>query len=122
MKKSLGASEISNINSDWICGICVKKSADKTWITIVGVYLPCLDLGIDLYRDCLSELEKVISKSECMGPVIVAGDFNAHLGSIWGPRVQCNPNLQGVSLEICWTDASSMLFSCVSLQVYIQIW
>ena len=67
-------------------------------ITIVSVYLPCLDLGIGLYCDCLIELEKVISKSDCMGPVIVADDFNAHLGSILGPRVVCNPYLQGVLL------------------------
>ena len=98
-KNSLGASEISNINSDRICGIRVKKGADETWITTVGVYLPYPDLGIDLHRDCLSKLEKVISGSECMGPAIVAGDFNAHLGSICGPRVEYNSNLQGVLLE-----------------------
>ena len=98
-KKLLDATEISDIQSDRICGIRVKKSSvDDTSITILGVYLPCLDLGIDLFRDCLAELERVISESECMGPVIVAGDFNAHLGSMWGPRAGGNPNLQGVLL------------------------
>ena len=98
-KKSLDATEISDIQSDRICGIRVKKSSvDDTSITILGVYLPCLDLGIDLFRDCLAELERVISESECMGPVIVTGDFNAHLGSMWGPRAGGNPNLQGVLL------------------------
>ena len=57
-------------------------SDDETWITIVGVYLPCLDLGMDYYRESLIELERVISKAEHWGPVIIAGDFNwSHMRS-----------------------------------------
>ena len=47
---------------------------------LLGVYLPCLDQGVDCYRDHLVELERVISESELQSPVMVLGDFNAHLG------------------------------------------
>ena len=56
-------------------------------MSIIGVYLPCLDLEMDLYCDSLIELERVISVSEVWGPVIIAGDFNAHLGPRWGSKV-----------------------------------
>ena len=65
---------------------------------IIGIYLPCLDLGVELYHESLIELERVISESEHWGPVIIAGDFNAHLGPTWGPRAHENPNLQGILL------------------------
>ena len=85
--KSLDVTQIYDIQSNRICGIRVRKALDDdTWISILGVYFPCLDLGIDLFHDCLVELERVISESECLGPVFVVGDFNAHLGSMWGPR------------------------------------
>ena len=97
-KKSLDVTPMMDIQSDRICGIRIKKSSenDDTWISVIGVYLPCLDLGVDLYRDSLIELERVISESECWGPVIVAGDFNAHLGPTWGTRAHSDPNLQGI--------------------------
>ena len=98
-KKSLDETQICDIQSDRVCGIRVRKSSDDdTWISILGVYLPCLDLGIDLYCDCLVELETIVSESECFSPVIIAGDLNAHLGSMWGLRAKCNPNLLGTLL------------------------
>ena len=72
LEKSLNVTKIYIIQSNRICGIRVRKSSDDdTWISILGVYLPCLDLGIDLFPDCLVELERVISESECLGPVFV---------------------------------------------------
>ena len=54
---------------DRICGIRIKRSngEDQSWLSILGVYLPCLDLGIELYRESLVELEKVVSVSEQLG-------------------------------------------------------
>ena len=37
-------------------------------------------------------------QSQQWGAVIVAGDFNAHLGPMWGPRAHKSPNVQGVLL------------------------
>ena len=96
-KKSLDAFPISAVESDRICGIRLKKD-NETWLSIIGVYLPCADLGLDYYRDTLIELEKVVSDSANLGPVVIAGDFNAHLGRMWGPRTPDTANSQGVLL------------------------
>ena len=99
-RKSFDVTPISDIRSNRICGIRIKRSTenDQSWISILGVYLPCLDLGAKLYHDSLVELERVVSESEQLGPVIIAGDFNAHLGPMWGPRANKSPNIQGVLL------------------------
>ena len=41
----------------------------------------------------------MVSVSEQLGPVIIAGDFNAHLGPKWRPRAHKSPNIQGVILS-----------------------
>ena len=94
---SLDAFQISDIVSDRVCGVRFKRDEDS-WLSIIGVYLPCADLGMDYYRETLIELERVISDSATHGPVIVAGDFNAHLGHMWGPRGSDAVNSQGLML------------------------
>ena len=44
------------------------------------------------------DLEKIISDSTILGPVVVAGDFNAHLWYLWGPRASSITNCQGLLL------------------------
>ena len=113
-RRSFDVTPISDIQSDRICGIRVKRTTDddQTWISILGVYLPCLDLGVELYRDSLVELERVVLESQQWGPVFVAGDFNAHLGPMWGPRAYKSPNVQGVLLgevlDRCKLHAASL--------------
>ena len=116
-KRSLDVTPISEIQSDRICGVRIKSMANtnESWISIIGVYLPCLDLGVDLYRESLIELERLILDSERMGPVIVTGDFNAHLGPMWGPRAQEHPNFQGILLVKFWIGVNFMLCHLVSL-------
>ena len=53
---------------------------------------------MELYHDSLVELERMVVESEQWGPVIVTGDFNAHLGPTWGSRAHKNSNIQGVLL------------------------
>ena len=110
-RKTFDVTPISDIQSDRICGIRVKRKTDddQTWISILGVYLSCLDLGVKLYRDSLVELERVVLESQQWGPVIVAGDFNAHLGPMWGPRAHKSPNvLLGEVLDRCKLHAVSL--------------
>ena len=45
------------------------------------------------------ELESLISEGQRLGPVLIAGDFNAHLGPLGGIRGQGIPNQQGVLLK-----------------------
>ena len=84
---SVGATPIGGISSDRICGI--RFSVDdgvRSVMSVIGVYLPCLDQGVDCYREHLIELEMVVSESVQLGPVAVLGDFNAHLGKLCGGR------------------------------------
>ena len=46
--------------------------------TVIGVYLPCADLGTETYCEHLIELERIISDHQRLGPVVIMGDFNAH--------------------------------------------
>ena len=78
--KSVTATPISGITSDRICGIrCMVDDGENSLMSVIGVYLPCLDQGVDCYREHMKELERVISESRILGPVTVLGDFNAHL-------------------------------------------
>lgn len=65
----------------YVCAIRFPFADLDSSLTVISVYLPCLEQGIDLiYRQHLEELEMVISKSLLLGGVMVLGDFNAHLG------------------------------------------
>ena len=49
-KKSLDATPISSISRDRICVLRLKMPPPETTeVTILGVYLPCADMGIDCY-------------------------------------------------------------------------
>ena len=65
----------------------------------MGVYLPCGNLGMEVYQEQLEELERVVLESKVLDSVVVMGDFNAHLGILAGVRGQGGPNMQGVLLE-----------------------
>ena len=127
---TLVAIPITDIQSDRICGIRLKwmpTNDDVTWLSIIGVYLPCLDLGVDLHRQSLIELERIISISEHLGPTVIAGDFNAHLGSHWGPRGSPTTNARGVLvgelLERCHLHTVSLNAITTGPQcTYRQVW
>ena len=69
------------------------------WTTVIGVYLPCADLGTETYCEHLIELERIISDNQRLGPVVIMGDFNAHLGALGGERGVDDPNQQGLLLH-----------------------
>ena len=49
--KSISSSPITDITSDRICGIRFSiDDGDSSVMSVVGVYLPCLDQGVDCYR------------------------------------------------------------------------
>ena len=99
-KKEIDATPISSISSDRICGIRIKSSCPSVDdITIIAVYLPCSDMGMECYSEHLIELERVVSEHQPHGPVIIMGDFNAHLGTLGGERGTGQPNQQGILLH-----------------------
>ena len=96
-RKNLEVTQIAGILSDRICGVRVQlPPPTQRVISIFGVYLPCSDQGMECYREHLVELEQLICESQHQGPVLIAGDFNAHLGSLGGPRGLGQPNQQGL--------------------------
>ena len=88
---------------------------DSSLVSVIGVYMPCSDQGLECYRDHLIELERVISESSLLGPVIILGDFNAHLGSLGGKKGQDDPNVQGVLVSEVMEQCNLSAVSVASL-------
>lgn len=52
--RSIDATAIRGINSDRVCGIRVSvDNGNASVMLVIGVYLPCLDQGVDCYREHL---------------------------------------------------------------------
>ena len=62
-------------------------------MTIIGVYLPSTDHQIEEFENYLQQLEDTIIAYYQLGPVMVAGDFNAHIGS--SSELGSSTNTQG---------------------------
>ena len=77
-KNSLPVSSVVSM-TDRIVAIQLSTSSHNT-ISIIGVYLPTSDYPITYFKDILGELENAIYALQQNGPVIVMGDFNAHIG------------------------------------------
>ena len=98
-RRDLCGTTIPESGSDCICGIQIKIKDSQQFLSIIAVYLPCADLGADYYLECIVELERITEESKQLGPTIIMGDFNAHLGTLGGPRGHGDPNSQGVLLH-----------------------
>ena len=97
--RNLCSTTISGSDSDRVCGIRIKIKNSQQFLSVISVYLPCADLGADYYLECIVELERITEESKQLGPTIIMGDFNAHLGTLGGPRGRGDPNSQGVLLH-----------------------
>ena len=76
--------------------MCIRLTVhnrNSSVVTIIGVYMPCIDKGMDCYQHHLLQLEKLISESSLVWAVII---LNAHLGNLGGVRGRGDPNVQGV--------------------------
>ena len=80
-RNRLHVTPVSNISTDRFQAIQIPYLNTQV-LSIVGVYLPSSDHPVQEYVDCLAELESVISALQADGPVIIMGDFNAHLGNM----------------------------------------
>ena len=82
-KKSLDAVPISGIESDRIVGVTLKLSSSQpSCLTVLSVYLPCADQGLQVFCEHLIELQRLVTEAQQCGLVVVLGDFNAHLGHL----------------------------------------
>ena len=84
-RKSLKVTPVSGVDSDRICAISIESTSSP--ILVIGVYLPTTNSPIDEYRHCLINRHRDMT-------VIIAGDFNTHIGANGGPRGIGDPNSQ----------------------------
>ena len=82
------------IDSDRIIAVQLNVSSSTT-LSIVGVYLPTADSPLNVYKEYLQELENVVYALQTSGPVLIIGDFNAHIGQTHSNHAQCQTNSQG---------------------------
>ena len=74
---------------------CTKvQLVDDTYLNIIGVYLPSYGYTEE-YQTCLTDLEELLSGLPHSQPLVIVGDFNAHMAN-----VGCNTvsNAQGLAL------------------------
>ena len=84
-KKDLSVITLPCPNSSRICAI-------------VGVYMPS-DRKTEEYQSCLSTMEEVLNKLCRSQPDVMAGNFNAHIGSLCGPKCKDTSNTHGHALN-----------------------
>ena len=86
----------NSFTSDRFCAIQLPltqcQTAESYLFTIICVYLPSSDHSLNELSDDVSELESAVSALEPSSPVMLTGDFNAHLPK---DGTLDNGNLQG---------------------------
>ena len=83
---SIGASPVSGMSSDHICAVRFSvDDGDRSLVSVIGAYIPCSDQGLECYRDHLIQLERVVSESSLLSPVVVLG-ISMHTLVHWGER------------------------------------
>ena len=65
-------------NSDRIIGIQIKYS-QESYMYLFQVYLPSRNHVLDVYKNCVEELENILSMYTDKGIVIIMGDMNAQI-------------------------------------------
>ena len=106
-KKCLPSGPIT-LDFNRICS--VQNNQNDCTLSILCVYLPSTDHDIEEYKSYVNDLEWAIGALQSEGPVIVAGDFNAHL-----PMLHNNTNSQGRLLEELVYHNSLYPVSCYSI-------
>ena len=85
-RKCLNVTRLDNLGNDRIMVVSVNSAPNNKTIFILGVYLPTSTAPLNSYETCLDILEDIILQLQDRGTIIIAGYFNAHIGSLGGPR------------------------------------
>lgn len=64
----------------------VLKLSDGNIFTVIGTYMPCGSGSSSDFNEELNVIEAIICAQDKKGPVMITGDFNAHLGPLGGPQ------------------------------------
>ena len=101
-KKSMNASPVPlHLSTDRICAISLKlNETNAKQLAILNVYCPSSDADMDCFTQCVHDLEETLNLFDGESTaLVIAGDFNAHLGSLAGLRGHGPPNEQGLVLK-----------------------
>lgn len=101
-RKSLSVTPVTlNVGSDRLCATELPLTCGRVErIIIFNVYAPSSDAEILEFNDCIHSLEEEINRVDHnTTAVVIAGDFNAHLGTLAGPRGSGSPNQRGFALK-----------------------
>ncbi len=79
-KSSIPASPVSTLSSDRLVAIQIQVNPGVV-LSVIAVYLPTSDTPLETHSEYLFELENAVAALQSQGPVLILGDFNAHLGS-----------------------------------------
>ena len=116
-KKSLNVGVSRKISaSDRICTVDISLSCQSPdTLTLVNIYCPSADHNEAEYAQCLQDLEELVCMHDLEScAIIIAGDFNAHLGTLAGPRGTGTPNSRGLQL----IDRNSLFVASHSQQSF----
>ena len=90
-------------SSDRICAVTIslsRNSSSVNQVTVISVYFPSADADFNSFQECIFDLEETVNSLDSVTTaVIIAGDFNAHLGPLAGPRGIGNTNSRGIALK-----------------------
>lgn len=90
-------------SSDRICGVTIplshsSKSVNR--ITMLSVYCPSADADLNSFVQCITDLEEEVNHLDSdTDALIIAGDFNAHLGPLAGSRGSGPTNIRGITVK-----------------------
>ena len=100
--KSIDISPLTVYTNNRICGVEIQlpENDNINKIIIYNIYCPSSDYTFDTYEQCINDLEEEINShlSESTA-IVIAGDFNAHLGTLAGCRGSGTPNSRGIVFE-----------------------
>ena len=69
-------------------------------LAILNVYYPSSDADMDCYTQCVHDLEETLNLFDGESTaLVIAGDLNAHLGSLAGLKGHGPPNERGLVLK-----------------------
>ena len=92
---------VNSVSIDSVRILAVQLNvSNSTTLSIVGVYFSTTDSPLDVYKEYLQELENVVHALQYSGPVLIVGDFNAHIDLTHSNCAQCQTNSQGHLTEM----------------------
>ena len=100
-RKSLSVTPVTLSVSDRICATELPlMNGHVKRVVVFNVYAPSSDAELSSFNDCICDLEEEINRVDSnTTAVVIAGDFNAHLGTLAGPRGSGTPNSRGFVLK-----------------------